>query len=141
MSKEIVFPLQDPKFPNGARRMNIYNSLKFQRIPLNSFGWHDKPYYPHRLNVQNAFLGIQASLIMSTAFKNHAKVIWMVPSLARMSKKIIQVWIDNILDVMEGKFHFLVKGSSDIFQIEGHFLVQEGTPRKNKSCFYVGLLV
>ena len=48
---------------------------------------------------------------------------------------------------MEGKFHFSLKGSPDIFQTKGHFLVREGTPRTNESSFmlvfrfYLNLIV
>ena len=59
----------------------------------------------------------------------------MVPPLARMGKQIIQVRLDNILDIMKRKGHFPLKGRSGIFQIEGNFLIREGTPRTNKIHF------
>ena len=59
----------------------------------------------------------------------------MAPPLARMGRKIIQIWLDKIIDVVEGKVHYLLKGCSEIFQTEWHFLVHEGTPRTNKSRF------
>ena len=70
-------------------------------------------------------MGIQVYLIMFTSFKDHMKVIWMVPQLTRMGRQIIQVWLDNILDIVKGKNHCSMEGSSDIFQTEGHFLVRK----------------
>ena len=59
-------------------------------------------------------------------------MVWMVLPLARMGRNIIQVSFDDMLYIMEGKIHFPLEGSSDIFQTKGNFLIHEGSTRKNE---------
>ena len=47
---------------------------------------------------------------------------WMINPLTRMTNQIIKVRLENGFSVMEGKFHFPLKGSPCIFQSKGIFL-------------------
>ena len=59
----------------------------------------------------------------------------MINPLMGMGNQIIKVRLDNVLNVMESKIHFLLKGSPYIFQSKEHFSVRKGTPRTNKILF------
>ena len=48
---------------------------------------------------------------------------------------IIKVWLNNIFNIMEGKIHCSLKGSTCSFQSKWNFFVREGTPWTNKIHF------
>ena len=59
----------------------------------------------------------------------------MIDPLTRMCRQIIKVRFDKGFNIMKGKIHCPLKGIPNIFQSKGNFLVREGTPRTNESCF------
>ena len=56
----------------------------------------------------------------------------MVNPFLRMSSKIINISLNNLLNIMECIRHGLLESGSNIFKAEGNFLVSEGTPRTNE---------
>ena len=62
-------------------------------------------------------------------------MIWMLDPLARMSRQIIKVGLDNGFYIVKSKVHGSLKGCPYIFQSKGHFSIRECTPRENKSSF------
>ena len=117
------------------RRRNIYDGLNFQRIHLNAFVGNNEFEQSPWLDTENALVGIQVNFVVSASFKNQTQVIWVIDPLMRMCWKIIKVGFDNGFNVMKGKIHCPLKGCPSIFQSKGHFIIREGTPRKNESCF------
>ena len=59
----------------------------------------------------------------------------MLDPLARMSRKIIKVGLNNGFYVVKSKVHGSLKGSPSIFQSKGHFSIRECTPRENETSF------
>jgi hypothetical protein len=62
-----------------------------------------------------------------------------IRSLARVSTNIIKVNFDYVLKIMKSEGHGTLKGFSDVFKVERHFLICESTPRTNK-CHLVLIL-
>ena len=59
----------------------------------------------------------------------------MVNPLLGVSGEIVKISFHNSSDIMESVRHSLLEGSSSIFEVEGHFLIGEGAPRADESCF------
>lgn len=64
-------------------------------------------------------------------------MVWVLLALTRMSRKVIQVRLDNVADVMKHIGHCLLKCGSNIVEAEMEILIREHTPRTNKGCLFL----
>ena len=59
----------------------------------------------------------------------------MVSPLYGVGDEIVKISFHNLSDVMESIRHSPLEGGSNIFEAERHFLIGEGAPRADESCF------
>jgi hypothetical protein len=75
------------------------------------------------LNTKYALVRVQPDSIVTTSFKNKLKVSSMIHSLARVRIKILKVSFEYVLKIVKREIHGMLKGCSDVFKVERHFLV------------------
>ena len=56
----------------------------------------------------------------------------MVLALSRMSEKVIQIRLYDVLDIMKGVRHRTLKSGTGILETERELFISESTPRKDK---------
>ena len=74
-----------------------------------------------KLNSKDALVRVPLDSIMTTSFKNKAKVYNAIHSLVSVSNKIIKVSFDYVLKIVKREIHGTLKGFSNIFKDEGIF--------------------
>ena len=62
-------------------------------------------------------------------------MVWVILVLTRMGRKVIQVRLDNVANIMKRIGHFPLIRGSNIFEVERELLVREHTPWVDKVVF------
>jgi hypothetical protein len=80
---------------------------------------------------------------MATSKKNGSKMCQMVLTMKRMGRKIIEVGIHDMFNVMESIRHGPLESSPNIFKAKRKFAVSKGSPWKMKEvlCWSVGSIL
>ena len=69
--------------------------------------------------------------------KNLPKMVRVILALTRMSGKVIQVRLDNVVNIMKCIGNLHLKRSPSIFVMEREIFVRECTPWIDKSCLFL----
>jgi hypothetical protein len=78
-------------------------------------------------------------MVMMKYFKQKLKMIRMILSFVRVSSEVIQVRLNYMFEVMERKFHSLLKICFDVFKAERHIPICKCIPMTNK--FHLTLIL
>ena len=76
---------------------------------------HDESKKLASFDIENTFVGVQTNVEMETSKKNISHMIEMKVPLLGMSRKVIEIGLHNMFDIMKNIRHGVLKCSTHIF--------------------------
>lgn len=74
-------------------------------------------------------------MIISTAHKNLSKMIKMILTMFGFHRKVIQIWLHDMFNVVESIEHGSLESGTNIFKTKRQFSISKSTPRTDERSF------
>ena len=71
-------------------------------------------------------------MIISAAHKNLSKMIKMILMMSRFHRKVVQIWLHDMFDVMESIEHGPLEIGTIIFKTKRQFSISKSAPSTNE---------
>lgn len=110
----------------------INNSLDFERIKTNSIFRNNKTEDSSGFDTKDTLVRIQSNVIVSAMKKYLLKMIEIVMALTWMSRKIIQIRLNDVFNVMESIGHRSLKSSPSILKAKRDIFICKIPPQTDK---------
>ena len=99
---------------NRRGRRQIDDFLDFKRIDVDALFGHHETQESTGFDVEDTLMRVQPDIIVSKTKKYDYEMCQVISTFCGMSRKVVKVWLNYVLDVMKSIRHSSLEGGPDI---------------------------